>query len=170
MHRVSSRAKGEVPGQTTQRGSLLPTAHVTGCALGLEWIKVSWVNTTELRHRRGPASQVPQVAKNPCASAGGTGDASSITGSGRSPGGQACNPLQYFYLDNPRDRKAWHACIEEGIALSTILTKILRGEWLYCVLGSPFLPPSLPLSFSCFFLFFILFYLSVSLSFYFFLF
>ena len=33
------------------------------------------------------ASQVPLVAKNPFANAGDTGDGSSITGSGRSPGG-----------------------------------------------------------------------------------
>ena len=30
-------------------------------------------------------------------------------------------------LESLTDRGAWHACTEEGIALSTILTKILRG-------------------------------------------
>ena len=35
------------------------------------------------------------------------GDASLIPGSGRSPGGGNSNPLQYSYLENPKDRGAW---------------------------------------------------------------
>ena len=31
----------------------------------------------------------------------------SIPESGRFPGGGHGNPLQYFFLDNPRDRGAW---------------------------------------------------------------
>ena len=42
--------------------------------------------------------------KNPSASAGDTGDAGSIPGSGRSPGGGNGNPLQYSCLGNPMDR------------------------------------------------------------------
>ena len=34
-----------------------------------------------------------KVVKNPSANAGDTGDAGSIPGSGRSPGGWHCNPL-----------------------------------------------------------------------------
>ena len=45
------------------------------------------------------------VVKNPPASAGNTGDMSSIPGSGRSPGAGDDNPLQYF-LENPMDRGA----------------------------------------------------------------
>ena len=44
--------------------------------------------------------------KNPPASAGDTGDAGSIPGSGRSPGGGNGNPLQDPCLENPMDRRA----------------------------------------------------------------
>ena len=47
------------------------------------------------------------VAKNPPANAGDLGDASSIPGLGRSPGGGNGNPLQYSCLENPMDRGAW---------------------------------------------------------------
>ena len=43
------------------------------------------------------------------------GDADSIPGSGRSPGGGNDNPLQYFYLGNPMDRGAGWATVH-GIA------------------------------------------------------
>ena len=33
----------------------------------------------------------------------------SIPGSGRSPGGGHGNPLQYSYLENPKNREAWQA-------------------------------------------------------------
>ena len=51
------------------------------------------------------------MVKNPPASAGNTGDASSIPGSGRSPGGGNGNPLQYSFLENPMDRGAWQATV-----------------------------------------------------------
>ena len=37
------------------------------------------------------------------------GDVGLIPGSGRSPGEGHGNPLQYSYLENPRDRGAWQA-------------------------------------------------------------
>ena len=46
------------------------------------------------------------VVKTPPANAGGTGEASSVPGSGRSPGGGNGNPLQYSCLGNPIDRGA----------------------------------------------------------------
>ena len=46
------------------------------------------------------------MVKNPPASAGDTGDAGSIPGSGRSPGGGNGNPLQDPCLENPMDRRA----------------------------------------------------------------
>ena len=52
------------------------------------------------------------VVKNPPANAG---DAGSIPGSGRSPGGGNGNPFQYSCLGNPTDRGAWRA--------------IVRGSW-----------------------------------------
>ena len=46
------------------------------------------------------------MVKNPLANAGDTRDAGSIAGSGRSPGGEHGNPLQYSCLENPMDREA----------------------------------------------------------------
>ena len=48
------------------------------------------------------------AVKNPHANAG---DAGSIPGLGRSPGGGHGNPLQYSYLENPMDRGAWWATV-----------------------------------------------------------
>ena len=45
------------------------------------------------------------------------GDAGSITGSRRSPGEGNGNPLQYSYLGNPVDRRAWRATVH-GVANS----------------------------------------------------
>ena len=53
------------------------------------------------------ASQVVLVVKNLPANAGGVRDLSSISGSGRSPGGGEGNPLQCSCLENPMDRGAW---------------------------------------------------------------
>ena len=39
------------------------------------------------------------------------GDVGSIPGSGRSPGEENGNPLQYSCLENPRDRGAWQAAV-----------------------------------------------------------
>ena len=41
------------------------------------------------------------------------GDAGSIPGSGRSPGGGNGNPLQYSCLGNPVERGAWRATVHE---------------------------------------------------------
>ena len=43
------------------------------------------------------------VKKSACVA----GDLGSNLGSGRSPGGRNGNPLQYSYLENPRDRGTW---------------------------------------------------------------
>ena len=52
------------------------------------------------------------MAQNPPANAG---DQDSIPGSGKSPGGGNCNPLQYLCLENPMDRGAWQATVR-GVA------------------------------------------------------
>ena len=57
--------------------------------------------------------QVSLVVKNPPANAGDTGDAGSISGSGRSPGGGKGNPLQYPCLENAMDRRAWQATVQK---------------------------------------------------------
>ena len=53
------------------------------------------------------SSQVMLVVKNLSASAGDARDMGSIPGSGRSPGEEHDNPLQYSCLENPVDRGAW---------------------------------------------------------------
>ena len=55
--------------------------------------------------------------KNPPASAGDEGDASSIPRWGRSPGEGHGNPLPYSCLGNPMDRGAWRATVH-GVAKS----------------------------------------------------
>ena len=51
------------------------------------------------------------VVKNLPANTGGTRDAGSIPGSGRSPGGGNGNPLQYSCLGIPTDRGAWWSAV-----------------------------------------------------------
>ena len=63
------------------------------------------------------ASQVVPVVKTPPANAGDSRDMSSNPGSGRSPGGENGNPLQYSCLENPMDRGAWWATVH-GITKS----------------------------------------------------
>ena len=46
------------------------------------------------------------MVKNPPANAGDLRDAGLIPGSGRSPGREHGNPLQYSCLENPMDREA----------------------------------------------------------------
>ena len=46
------------------------------------------------------------MVKNPPANAGDARDVGSIPGSGRSPGGEHGNPLQYSCLENPTERGA----------------------------------------------------------------
>ena len=51
------------------------------------------------------------VVKNPPVNAGNTGGVGLIPGSGRSPGEEHGNPLQYSCLGNPMDRGAWWAIV-----------------------------------------------------------
>ena len=66
-------------------------------------------------YRRHPvepgASQVVLVVRNPPAKEGDAGDVGSVPGSGRSPGEGNGNPLQYSFLGNPMDRRAWWATV-----------------------------------------------------------
>ena len=57
------------------------------------------------------------VVKNLPASAGDARDMGSIPKSGRSPGGEYDNPLQYSCLENPIDRGDWRAMVH-GVAES----------------------------------------------------
>ena len=60
---------------------------------------------------RAPSFPGGRVVKNPPANAGAAGDAGSIPGSGRFPGGEHDNPLQYSCLENPKDRGDWWATV-----------------------------------------------------------
>ena len=51
------------------------------------------------------------MVKSSPANAGNAGDAGSVPGQGRSPGGGNGNPIQYSYLNNPMDRRAWWATV-----------------------------------------------------------
>ena len=51
------------------------------------------------------------MVKNLPVNAGDVGDSSLIPESGRSPGGEHGNPLQYSYLENAMDRGAWRAAV-----------------------------------------------------------
>ena len=51
------------------------------------------------------------VVKNLPANTGDTRDEGSIPGSGRSPGEENGNPLQYSCLENPMDKVAWWATV-----------------------------------------------------------
>ena len=59
------------------------------------------------------AFQVASVVKKLPANAGDIKDMGSIPGSGRSPGGEYGNPLQYCCLENPLDRGAWLATVRK---------------------------------------------------------
>ena len=65
------------------------------------------------------------VVKNPPANAGDIRDVGSIPGSGRSPGGEHGNPLQYSCLENPMDSGAWRDIVH-GVAQSRTRLKQLR--------------------------------------------
>ena len=55
--------------------------------------------------------QVAVVVENLLATAGDVRDAGSVPEVGRSPGERHGNPLQYSYLENPMDRRAWQATV-----------------------------------------------------------
>ena len=57
--------------------------------------------------------------KESTCNAGDTGDAGSIPGLDRSPGGGHGNPLQYPCLENPMDRGAWWATVH-GVAYTNV--------------------------------------------------
>ena len=70
-------------------------------------MKIKWVNLHESAIGPG-APQVTLVKNLPSREAG---DAGSVPGLERSPGGGDGNPLQCSCLENPRDRGAWWATV-----------------------------------------------------------
>ena len=73
------------------------------------------------------------VVKNLPANAGDIRDTGSIPGSERSPGEGNGNPLQYFCLENPMDRGAWWATVNEVTHSQTQLSDLAAaaGEFEY---------------------------------------
>ena len=64
------------------------------------------------------------MGENLAANAGDVRDMVSIPGSGRSPGGEHGNPLQYSCLENPMDRGAWLATVHGAIKSQTRLSDL----------------------------------------------
>ena len=64
-------------------------------------------------------SQEALVVKNPPANAGNARHVCPIPGPGRSPGGRRSSPLQYSYLENSMDRRAWQATVHRAAKSQT---------------------------------------------------
>ena len=71
------------------------------------------------------------------------GDSGSIPGSGRSPGEENGNPLQYSCLGNPMDRGAWWATVHE-VAKSQIWLSNSTTAMSYLISASQTPPPPHP--------------------------
>ena len=74
-------------------------------------VYIEWINNKVLLY--STSFPFGAVVKDPFASVGDVGDLGSIPGSGRSPGGGNGNPLQYSFLENPKDRGTWWAIVHE---------------------------------------------------------
>ena len=72
-------------------------------------------------------NQVVLVVKNPPVNAGNIRDVGSIPGSGRFPGGEHGNLLQYSCLENPMDRGAWRTTVH-GVTKSHTQLKQLSTQ------------------------------------------
>ena len=77
-------------------------------------------------------SQVSLVVKNLLANTGDTRSEGSIPGLGRSPGKGHGNPLQYSYLQNPRDRGAWWGTVH-SVAKSQTRLKLLSTHFCHFI-------------------------------------
>ena len=63
------------------------------------------------------------VVKSPSGNSGDIRDTGLIPGSGRSPGEEHDNPLQYSCLENPMDRGAWWATVY-GVVEESEMTEV----------------------------------------------
>ena len=86
-------------------------------------------STQESKSDRAQGFPGGSVVKNPAANAGDSRDAGSIPGSGRSPGKESGNPLQYSCLGNSMDRGPWQAIVH-GVAKNQTRLKRLNNK--YC--------------------------------------
>ena len=62
------------------------------------------------------------------------GDPSLIPGSGRSPGEENGNPLQYSCLENPMDNRTWQRTVH-GVAKSQTPLKRLKQQQTLCIIS-----------------------------------
>ena len=74
------------------------------------------------------------MVKNPPINAGDISDMGLIPESGRSPGGGHGNPLQYSYLENPRDRGAWWATVHGVTKSWTQVKQLSKQAYMYVYL------------------------------------
>ena len=81
------------------------------CGVGLEGICEREKEESVEEEWDLDSCRMAQLGKNLPAKAGDAKDSSSISGSGRSPGEENGNPLQYSCLENPTDRGAWPATV-----------------------------------------------------------
>ena len=80
------------------------------------------------------ASQLVLGVKNLLANAGDTGDGGLIPGSGRSSGGENCNPHQYSCLENPMDKGDWQAIVHKVPKTQTLLKRQQTQTKCYSIL------------------------------------
>ena len=90
------------------------------------------------------ASQVALVVKNPPANASDIRDMVSIPESGKSPGEVHGNPLQYFWLENPKDRGTWQASVHSVAGSKTQLKQLSSHTPMQPVFQSSFIIFSSP--------------------------
>ena len=93
-----------------QRRFLCLVTHLSAwCGLITRPESSYWIPLSRPRAFRAtcPLSPGGASSKEPIANAGDIRDAGTIPESGRSPGEEHGNPLQYSYLENPTDRGAW---------------------------------------------------------------
>ena len=74
------------------------------------------------------------AGKEPTCGAGDTGDAGSLPGSGRSPGGGHGNPLQCSCLENPTDVGAWQAAVHGSQRVRHDRSDLARWTCRECVI------------------------------------
>ena len=77
------------------------------------------------------ASQLALVVKKLPTNAGDVRDTGLIPGSGRSPGGGCCNPLQYSCQENPMDGGTWQATVDRVTKSQTWMKWISMQILLY---------------------------------------
>ena len=73
------------------------------------------------------------MIKNPPANAEDIRNAGLISGSGRSPGEEHGNPLQYSCLENPMERRTWQATVQGVTKSQTRLKRFSVHSFLACV-------------------------------------